>query len=68
MTNPETPPLLLTVAQVCSATNLGRTMVYRVIRTGALKSCLIGRSRRISLQALEEFISGLEADDSEVNQ
>ena len=62
------PPQLLTVDQTCDALKLGRTAVYRAIQTGALKSLLIGKSRRVSLQALEEFISGLEADDSEVTQ
>ena len=62
------PPQLLTVDLVCHALKLGRTAVYRAIQTGELKSVLIGKSRRISLNALEEFISGLEADDSEVNQ
>ena len=62
------PPQLLTVDQTCDALKLGRTAVYRAIQTGALKSCVIGKSRRISLHALEEFIAQLEADDSEAIQ
>ena len=62
------PPQLLTVDLVCDALKLGRTAVYRAIQTGALKSVLIGKSRRVSLNALEEFIAELEADDSEVIQ
>ncbi|MCH7810784.1 MAG: helix-turn-helix domain-containing protein [Chloroflexi bacterium] len=58
------PPQLLTVDRVCDTLKLGRTAVYRAIQTGALKSVLIGKSRRISLHALEEFIAQLEADDS----
>lgn len=55
--------LLVTVAQASKALNLGRTMTYRLIQTGELKSVLIGRSRRIPVRALEDFVARLEADD-----
>jgi excisionase family DNA binding protein len=41
--------------------HLGRTRVYELIASGALKSISIGRSRRITESALEEFIERLEA-------
>lgn len=56
------PQFLLTVAQASKALNLGRTMTYRLIQTGALRSVLIGRSRRIPASALKEFVANLEGE------
>jgi excisionase family DNA binding protein len=36
---------------------LGRSLVYRLIATGVLASIKIGRSRRIPVWAIDEFIA-----------
>ena len=41
--------------------HLGRTRVFELVASGALKSISIGRSRRIPETALQEFIESLKA-------
>ena len=49
-------PVLLTVEDAAQALALGRSKVYELVESGALRSVKIGRSRRIPVQALGEFI------------
>ena len=49
---------LLNVNEAASALGLGRSLVYMLIATGELASIKIGRSRRIPVGALDEFIVG----------
>lgn len=49
-------PVLLTVEDAAQALALGRTKVYELVESGALRSVKIGRSRRIPVQALHEFV------------
>ncbi len=49
-------PVLLTVEDAAQALALGRTKVYELVETGELRSVKIGRSRRIPVQALDEFV------------
>ena len=53
-------PILLTVPEVQSLTQLGRTKVYELIQTGQLPIIRIGRSVRIRRDALERWIDELE--------
>jgi excisionase family DNA binding protein len=41
---------------------IGRTKVYDLIRTGALRSVRLGGSRRIPATALAEFVAQLEEE------
>lgn len=50
-------PLLLTVAETCTALRLGRTKVYELLTSGDLTSISIGRSRRIPRAAVEDYLS-----------
>ena len=50
---------LLTVAEVQELLSIGRTRVFSLIASGNLRSVLIGSSRRIPADALEEFIQEL---------
>ena len=56
--------LLLTPVQAARALGIGRSSLYELLRTGALRSVHIGRSRRIPDKALHDFIAALEVDDS----
>jgi excisionase family DNA binding protein len=49
--------LLLRIEQVCERLSLGRTVVYRLIQTEALKSVRIGGSRLVLVADLEAFVS-----------
>ena len=41
---------------------VGRTKVYELMRSGALRSVRVGGLRRISVAALAEFVARLEAE------
>jgi excisionase family DNA binding protein len=62
MPTPNVAPLtlLLTPEEAAEALRVGRSKVYDLMRSGALRSVKIGGSRRISAIALAEFIAGLE--------
>ncbi|MFE0376418.1 helix-turn-helix domain-containing protein [Streptomyces inhibens] len=48
---------LLTVKEVMARLRLGRSTVYDLIRSHRLASITIGRSRRISVTAVREFVA-----------
>jgi excisionase family DNA binding protein len=54
--------LLLSPEQAADALHVGRTTVYEQIASGRLESVRIGRSRRVSLDALKRFVENLEAE------
>ncbi|MFD8230325.1 helix-turn-helix domain-containing protein [Streptomyces sp. NPDC059696] len=47
---------LLTVPQVMTRLQLGRSAVYDLLRTGQLASITLGRARRIPAHAQTDFI------------
>ena len=58
--------LLLTVEEAAMRLGLSRSHCYRLIQTGALRSISIGRSRRIPVFVLSEFVSArLQAEFSD---
>ena len=52
---------LLTIPQFCKATNICRTIVYRLINEGRLKAVKVGKKTLIPQSALEEFVASLPA-------
>ena len=57
-------PLLLTVEQAGQVLAIGRTAVYALVGSGVLASVRIGRSRRIPLAALQDYVTRLAVDDA----
>jgi excisionase family DNA binding protein len=57
----EFPVLLLRPEDAASALGIGRTKVYELMRSGALRSVKIGGFRRIPATALADFVAKLEA-------
>lgn len=62
--NPGTPPrtispLLLTAEQAALALSICRTKVYELIKTDQLESVQIGTSRRIPVDALDDYVQRL---------
>jgi excisionase family DNA binding protein len=49
--------MLLTVAQVEAALQLGRTRTYELLRSGAIPVLRVGRLIRVSRLALEEWVA-----------
>jgi excisionase family DNA binding protein len=57
-------PVLLTVEDAAQVLALGRTKVYELVESGALRSVKIGRCRRIPVQALREFVDAIHSRGS----
>lgn len=47
---------LLTIDEAAQAMSLGRSLMYKLVRTGQVRSIKICDCRRIEVEALEEFI------------
>lgn len=53
--------VLLKVEEAADALRIGRTVMYALIGSGEIPSVLIGRSRRVSVEALREYAKKLES-------
>jgi excisionase family DNA binding protein len=56
------PVLLVRPEDAARVLGLGRTKVYELIRSGALRSVRVGGLRRIPVTALNEFVTRLEEE------
>lgn len=52
-------PLLLKVTAAAAKLSMGRSVMYRFIQSGALRSVKIGGARRILASDLEAFVRNL---------
>ena len=59
--SPHPSPLLLTVVEAARLLGVGRSTAYELLIAGHLESVHIGRSRRVPLAAVEEFVTTLRA-------
>ncbi len=53
--------VLLTVEEAAERLSIGRTKAFELIARGELESVLIGRARRVPVEALEPFVTELRA-------
>ena len=53
--------IFLTVEEAAKALRIGRTRMFDLIAQGEISSVLIGRSRRVSVDALRKFAKKLES-------
>lgn len=51
------PALLLTAEQAARMLSVSRSRVYEWLQTGELPSVTLGRSRRVTRRALEQFVA-----------
>ena len=56
------PVLLVRPEDAARVLGVGRTKVYELIRSGALRSVRVGGLRRVSVTALNEFVTRLEEE------
>jgi excisionase family DNA binding protein len=56
------PIRLLRVEHVMERLALSKSAVYELMASGQLKSVRIGRSRRVSERAIDDFIASLSSD------
>lgn len=56
------PQVLLTVAEAAERLGIGKTTTYALVRSGELESVLIGRLRRVHVDAVATYAARLVAD------
>jgi excisionase family DNA binding protein len=56
------PRLLLTVEQAAERIGICRSNMFKLIRRGEVQSVRVGRLRRVTPEALEEFVRRLSAE------
>ncbi|WP_024875356.1 helix-turn-helix domain-containing protein [Saccharomonospora piscinae] len=63
---PELPPerVLLTAEEAAERLGIGRTLMYRLIRTGEIESVRIGRLRRVPTTAIHDYATRLINSDA----
>ena len=54
-------PVLYRVDEAAQALRLSRSVIYELIRSGRLRTVKEGRSRRVPVDALAEYVASLEA-------
>ena len=57
--------VLLTAEEAADALSIGRTKLYELVALGLLRSVQIGKSRRIPVSAIHEFVDRLAQDDED---
>jgi excisionase family DNA binding protein len=53
--------LLLRPEEVAQALGVGRSTVFQLMRSGELRSVKIGKSRRVPVDAVTEYVAALSA-------
>lgn len=56
--------MLYTIPEAATALRISRTKLYELLDSGEVESVYIGRSRKVSSEALRIFIEGLRARNS----
>lgn len=59
--------LLLTPEEAAEVLAVGRSTIYELMGSGRLESVRIGTSRRVRVQALDEFVERLRLDAEEAS-
>ncbi len=57
---PRSQPMLLTAEEAAAELRIARRRIFVMIADGTLPSVKIGKSRRITRTALEDYVRGLE--------
>jgi excisionase family DNA binding protein len=59
----ERPRLLLTVEEAAERIGICRSNMFKLIRQGKIRSVKVGRLRRVTPAALEDFVRRLAAEE-----
>jgi excisionase family DNA binding protein len=52
-------PVLITVEEMAARLSIGRTIAWELVRQRKIKSVKIGRTRRVPLTAIAEYVARL---------
>jgi excisionase family DNA binding protein len=56
---PLVPALAINVENAALALSISRTMLFRILKDGQLRSLMIGHRRIIPVQAIYEYLNGI---------
>ena len=56
---PEEPRLLLRIEEAAQRLGIGRSLMYRLVMSGAVESVHVGRLRRVPAECLAEHVARL---------
>jgi excisionase family DNA binding protein len=60
----ESKPILVSVADAAHMLSIGRTAAWELVRKQKIKSVKIGRTRRVPIAAIQEYIERLIDQDA----
>jgi excisionase family DNA binding protein len=60
--------VLLTVAEAAQRLHIGKTKTYALVKTGEIESVLIGRLRRIHIDAIDSYTARLANHHATINK
>jgi len=60
----ESKPILVSVVEVARMLSIGRTAAWELVRKQKIKSVKIGRTRRVPIVAIQEYIQWLMDEDA----
>lgn len=52
-------PVLITVEEMATVLSIGRTVAWELVRQRKVKSVKIGRTRRVPITAIQEYVAQL---------
>jgi excisionase family DNA binding protein len=55
----ESKPILMSVVEVAQMLSIGRTAAWELVRKQRIKSVKIGRTRRVPVSAVQEYVQRL---------
>lgn len=61
------PRVMLTVEQAAESIGVGRTTMFALLKAGEVESVLVGRLRRVPVDAIEAFKVRLMAEQNATN-
>jgi excisionase family DNA binding protein len=65
MTSSTGERLVLTIEEAAERLSIGRTLMYSLVKAGAVESVRIGRLRRVPADALDAFLRQLRHHDAD---
>jgi excisionase family DNA binding protein len=60
----ESKPILVSVAEAARMLSIGRTAAWELVRKRKIKSVKIGRTRRVPIAAIQDYIQRLMDEDA----
>jgi excisionase family DNA binding protein len=60
----ESKPILVSVVEVAQMLSIGRTAAWQLVRKRKIKSVKIGRTRRVPIAAIQDYIERLMDEDA----